>query len=348
MNSPAPANRGKAPGVIAITPGEPAGIGPDLVIQLAQGRQSRPLVVIADEHMLVDRARTLGLPLKIQCLKNPVVKQPAAPGSLYLWPVPLARQVLPGQPSEANAEALLEALRLATQGCLEHTFQAMITGPVNKAVINNAGIPFTGHTEFIADLCRVELPVMLLTGGGMRVALATTHLALREVSDAITREHIEAVLTVLARDLQRSFGISEPRILVLGLNPHAGEDGHLGTEEIHSIRPAINSLVQQGVHVQGPVPADTAFLPECLRNIDAVLAMYHDQGLPVLKHAGFSEAVNITLGLPVIRTSVDHGTALELAGTGRADGGSLRAALDAAVQIAANWAANQAAAATAG
>lgn len=336
MDSPTREARRKTPDAIAITPGEPAGIGPDLVIQLAQEQQSRPLVVFADEQMLADRADTLGLPLKIKRLTTLAVREPAASGSLYLWPVPLARQVTPGHPSAANAKALLETLRLATRGCLERHFQAMVTGPVNKAMINNAGIPFTGHTEFIAGLCRVDLPVMLLTGGGMRVALATTHLALREVSDTITREHIENVLLVLAKDLQRSFLISRPRILVLGLNPHAGEDGHLGTEEIHSLRPAIKTLSQQGFHVEGPIPADTAFLPARLHNIDAVLAMYHDQGLPVLKHAGFGEAVNITLGLPVIRTSVDHGTALDLAATGRAEISSFRSALRIAAQMADN------------
>jgi len=336
MNKRSPDHSLPPPAAIAITPGEPAGIGPDLVLQIAQLPHSQPLVVFADEQLLRKRAQLLGLPLNILQYTKAVGSEPAEPGSIYLSPVPLARQPSPGQPNAANAESLLEALRQATRGCLEGRFQAMVTGPINKAMINNAGFTFTGHTEFIAELCQVELPVMLLIGGNLRVALATTHMALREVSARISQQHIEQVLTVLIDDLQRSFKIADPRILVLGLNPHAGEDGFLGTEEIDSIRPAVDKLIRQGRRIEGPVPADTAFLPARLQNIDAVLSMYHDQGLPVLKHAGFGEAVNITLGLPVIRTSVDHGTALELAGSGQAQIGSFRSALHLAQQIAAN------------
>ncbi len=321
---------------IAVTPGEPAGIGPDLLIRIVQEQQRVPMVAIADEQLLLERARILNLPLEIHRMDNPRVNTPAPAGSLYLQPLPLVCQTPPGQPDAANAESLLEALRQATEGCLAGHFRAMVTGPINKAMINKAGIPFTGHTEFIADLCRAEQPVMLLTGGILRVALATTHMPLSEVSQAITQDRIEGILTILIEDLKRLFNIHQPRILVLGLNPHAGESGHLGAEEINSIQPAITRLNKQGFHVEGPAPADTAFLPARLRDIDAVLAMYHDQGLPVLKRVGFGQAVNITLGLPIIRTSVDHGTALELAGTDCADIGSFKTALDTAVLLAEN------------
>ncbi len=326
---------------IAVTPGEPAGIGPDLVIQLSQSRQPQPLIVIADEQMLRDRAALLELPLEIQLLSDFTVSKPAPPASLYLWSAPLSNQVPPGHPSSSNANSLLDALRIATQGCLDGHFKAMVTGPINKAMINNAGIPFTGHTEFIADLCQSKQPVMLLTGGNLRVALATTHLPLNAVSNAISQESLEHILKILIHDLTTSFNIPHPRVLVLGLNPHAGECGHLGTEEIDSIQPAIESLSRQGFAVEGPVPADTAFLPTRLEDIDVVLAMYHDQGLPVLKFAGFGTAVNITLGLPVIRTSVDHGTALDLAGRGQADLGSFQSALNMAITMAENRAATQ-------
>jgi len=326
---------------IAITPGEPAGIGPDLVIQLSQCRQPQPLIVIADEQLLRDRATLLELPLEILHLSDFSVSEPAPPANLYLWSVPLSNQVAPGQPSSTNANSLLDALRIATRGCLDGHFKAMVTGPINKAMINDAGIPFTGHTEFIADLCQSEQPVMLLTGGNLRVALATTHMPINAVSNAISQERLEQILKILIHDLTTSFNIPHPRVLVLGLNPHAGEGGHLGTEEIDSICPAIESLSKQGFAVEGPVPADTAFLPARLKGIDVVLAMYHDQGLPVLKFAGFGTAVNTTLGLPIIRTSVDHGTALDLAGSGRADLGSFQAALKLAITMAENRAATQ-------
>ncbi len=315
------------PQAIAITPGEPAGIGPDIVIELAQEYHDQPLVILADEQLLRERAKILGLPLNIEILQSPSISEPAPAGTIYLRPVPLAFSTPPGQPHESNAKALLDALSYAAQGCIEGHYKAMVTGPINKAMINKAGISFTGHTEYIAGICHKDLPVMMLTSGDLRVALATTHLALNNVSQAITETLIERVLRILIQDLKYSFNIPEPRIQVLGLNPHAGENGFIGTEEIISISPAISSLAAQGHHVVGPVPADTAFLPARLQNFDAVLAMYHDQGLPVLKYAGFGQAVNCTLGLPVIRTSVDHGTALELAGTGQADSGSFKTAL---------------------
>jgi len=248
--------------------------------------------------------------------------------------VPLARPATPGQPDPASAPAVLAMLRRAAEGCLEGEFAAMVTAPVHKAVINDAGLPFSGHTEFLAGITGGE-PVMLLAADKLRVALATTHLPLAEVPRAITAERVQRVLRVLDYDLRTRFGIAEPRILVAGLNPHAGEGGHLGREEIEVIEPALARLRREGLELEGPLPADTLFTPRRLENADAVLAMYHDQGLPVLKFAGFGRAVNITLGLPVVRTSVDHGTALDLAGTGKAESGSLVAALEAALELAA-------------
>jgi 4-hydroxythreonine-4-phosphate dehydrogenase len=244
-----------------------------------------------------------------------------------------AADLQPGRLTPRNAAYVLATLTAATRACLAGEFDALVTGPVNKASINEAGTPFTGHTEFIAELTGGE-PVMLLTAPGLRVALATTHLPLTEVSRAITMTGLRRTLRILHRDLVERFGIPDPRILVAGLNPHAGEAGHLGREEIDIIVPALEALRQEGLNLTGPLPADTLFLPPLLAEADAVLAMYHDQGLPVLKHLGFGRAVNITLGLPIIRTSVDHGTALDLAGSGRADPGSLLAAIDAAADLA--------------
>ncbi|MFB1487522.1 MULTISPECIES: 4-hydroxythreonine-4-phosphate dehydrogenase PdxA [unclassified Thiocapsa] len=312
--------------MIAITPGEPAGIGPDLVVRLAQEPSDTPMVAIADPDLLAERAQRLGLPLHIERYEDGDAFPPAQPGYLAVLPVALRHAVSPGRLNPANAPYVLDTLRIACDACLEGTFKALVTGPVHKGVINDAGLPFTGHTEFLAERCGAE-PVMMLVTPGLRVALVTTHLPLREVSAAITREHLTRVIRILHRDLSSRFGIPEPRILVCGLNPHAGEGGHLGREEIEVIEPVLNTLHGLGWHLIGPLPADTAFVPDKLAHADAVLAMYHDQGLPVLKHLGFGQAVNITLGLPIIRTSVDHGTALDLAGTDRADLGSLRAAV---------------------
>jgi 4-hydroxythreonine-4-phosphate dehydrogenase len=315
--------------MIALTPGEPAGIGPDLVVRLAQEPSAAGLLVIADPDLLAERARRLGLPLEIERVARdrPSVT-PSRPGRLMVLPVETTHPVTPGQLDPANARYVLDTLRIACDGCLDGRFDALVTGPVHKGVINDAGLPFTGHTELLAERCGAE-PVMLLAIAHprLRVALATTHLPLRAVSEALTRERLTGVLRILHGDLVARFGIAHPRILVCGLNPHAGEGGHLGTEEIEVITPVLRALRADGMDLVGPLPADTAFLPERLATADALLAMYHDQGLPVLKHLGFGQAVNITLGLPIIRTSVDHGTALDLAGTDRADLGSLRAAI---------------------
>jgi 4-hydroxythreonine-4-phosphate dehydrogenase len=320
---------------IAVTPGEPAGIGPDLVLALAADAAAASIVVIADPDMLAARARHLGLDVRLEIVHDAAPATPAPPDVLRVHPVRQVRQVRPGHPEAANAPALLEALDIAVDGCLAGRYAALVTGPLNKAVINDAGIAFTGHTEYLAARCGGQHPVMLLAGGGLRVALVTTHLALRNVADGIDAATLERVLHVLHTDLQRRFAIAQPRIMVLGLNPHAGEGGHLGDEEIRVIVPVLDKLRGRGFDLIGPVPADTAFNPERLRGIDAVLAMYHDQGLPVLKYASFGSAVNITLGLPIIRTSVDHGTAFDLAGSGRADAGSLREAIASASRMAA-------------
>lgn len=318
---------------IALTVGEPAGIGPDLVVTLAQQSRSFPLVAIGDPELLQQRARQLQLPLTVkEYAKGKAVS--TRPGELSVAAIPLAAVCRPGVLDATNADAVLATLRRATDGCLGGEFAAMVTAPVQKSVIAESGTPFSGHTEFLAEHCGGVKPVMLLCTDTLRVALLTTHLSLRSVPDAITFSAIDRVVRIVDRDLRRLFGIMDPRIAVLGLNPHAGENGHLGREEISVIEPALRALRSDGLQVSGPLPADSAFTPAALAQCDVVVAMYHDQGLPVLKHAGFGHAVNVTLGLPVVRTSVDHGTALELAGTGRADGGSLQAALDLAVAMA--------------
>ena len=314
------------PQPVVITPGEPAGIGPDLLIQLAQQALPYPPVVIADPDMLQERARTLGLKLDIQLFngRTPAHHQAA---SLQVLPVKLSQPVQPGKLDIRNATYVLESIRRAVAGCLDGTFSALVTGPLHKGIINESGVPFTGHTEFLAELSHTPQVVMMLATTGLRVALATTHLPLCKVSEAITASHLENTLRILHHDMQTRFGIPQPRILVCGLNPHAGEGGHLGREEIEIIEPVLQKLRLENMDLAGPLPADTTFTPERLAQADAVLCMYHDQGLPVLKHLGFGKAINITLGLPFIRTSVDHGTALELAGTGQAQTGSLEAAL---------------------
>lgn len=318
---------------IALTSGEPAGIGPELCIAIAQRPWDCALVCIADRDLLVERAARIGLPLEIRPY-DPKRVAAHEPGVLTVAHSPLAATAKPGTLDPANASYVLALLDTALVGCVQHEFDAMVTAPVQKSVINDAGIAFTGHTEYLAHHCGIERPVMLLVAGDLRVALATTHLPLARVSAAITPRTLHEVLDVLAVDLGRLFGLAEPRIAVCGLNPHAGEGGHLGTEEIDVIIPAIAAARSRGVHAVGPLPADTVFVPRHLQDYDAVLAMYHDQGLPVLKHAGFDRAVNVTLGLPLIRTSVDHGTALDLAGTGKADSGSLSAALTLAIDMA--------------
>jgi len=317
------------PLVIALTPGEPAGVGPDIAVRLAQQPPAYALVLIADPAMLEARAQQLRLAFATREWKG---RDAAGPG-VYVLPTKAKHPVKSGQLDVANAPYVIETLRTAVAGCLRGEFDALVTGPVHKGIINDAGIAFTGHTELLAAQSGVAQPVMMLACPGLRVALATIHLPLAAVPGAITRERLTAVLEVLHHDLRNRFGIADPRILVCGLNPHAGESGHLGREEIEVIEPVLRSLSARGMRLRGPVPADTAFIPAQLADVDAVLAMYHDQGLPVLKHHDFAHAVNITLGLPFVRTSVDHGTALELAGSGKADSSSLDAALDLAIEL---------------
>ncbi len=317
---------------LAVTPGEPAGIGPDLLLQVIQTGCPHELVAIADPQMLEERARQLGLDLRLRPLEDS--PRPLAPGELTIAPCPLAVTARPGQVDKQNAPAIIQSLDLAIGGCLDKSYSALITGPINKAVINDAGIPFSGHTEYLADHSNTEQVVMMLATEDLRVALATTHLPLSEVAGTITPELLEACLRILQRELIEKFAIAQPRILVCGLNPHAGENGHLGREEITIITPLLKKLNAEGFNLSGPLPADTLFTAKYLDEADAVLAMYHDQGLPVLKYQGFGKAVNITLGLPFIRTSVDHGTALELAGSGRASTGSLAYAIDCAARLA--------------
>ncbi len=311
---------------LALTAGEPAGIGPDLLVQMAQfpGRAQR--IVIGDPQVLEERARRLGLPLDLRTFDPDARPEPSAAGRLEVLAIPTAAAVIPGRLDPANAGHVLSMLEAAASGCLAGTFDAMVTGPVHKGVINEAGHAFTGHTEWLAARAGGVRPVMLLVAGSLRVALATTHLPLREVADAITEPLLLEILEILHDGLRHDFGIPHPRISVCGLNPHAGEQGVLGSEDDAVIAPALQKLRERGLDLRGPLPADTAFTPRVLAGADAVLAMYHDQGLPVLKHAGFGQAVNVTLGLPFIRTSVDHGTALDLAGTGMADPGSFQAA----------------------
>lgn len=320
---------------IALTPGEPAGIGPDITLQLSRCALEADVVVFADPEMLAERARRLGLKVVLH-VRDTHYREALQPGHLKVVPVPAAQPAQAGELNPANAGYVLDCLRRACQGCLAGDYDALVTGPVHKGVINDAGIPFSGHTEFLAELTHTPQVVMMLATPALRVALATTHLPLAEVSRAITRPRLEGVIRILQRDLQARFGLAEPRILVCGLNPHAGEGGHLGREEVDMLIPLLDSLREEGLRLTGPVPADTAFTRTSLAQADVVLAMYHDQGLPVLKAQGFGDAVNITLGLPIIRTSVDHGTALSLAGSGQAHSNSLHRALSVACEMAAH------------
>ena len=318
--------------VLAITSGEPAGIGPDLCLQIAQQEHANKLVVLADKSLLEQRAAQLGLNIQLHEYTGEQL-QPLPAGHLCVLHIPLNQPVEAGRLNPANSIYVLNLLSRAMQGCQSGEFGGLVTAPVHKGIINDAGIHFTGHTEFFAEQTHTPLVVMMLAGGGMRVALVTTHLALRAVPDAITATLLESVLRIIDRDLAWRFGITSPRILVAGLNPHAGEGGYLGREEIDVIIPVLDKLRAEGFNVSAPLPADTLFTPQRLSQCDCVLAMYHDQGLPVLKHASFGHGVNITLGLPIIRTSVDHGTALELAGTGQADAGSLLEAIQMATEM---------------
>jgi 4-hydroxythreonine-4-phosphate dehydrogenase len=318
---------------IALTPGEPAGIGPDLIITLAQQAQAHEIVAIADPHLLQTRAQQLGFHLQLREINLHDIPRPSAAGELAILPVALAEPAIPGKLNVRNAPYILHTLDAAIEGCVAGHFAALVTGPVQKSIINDAGIAFSGHTEYLAEKTHTAKVVMMLATDGLRVALATTHLPLKDVAAAITEAELTQVTEILHRDMQVQFGIVQPRILVCGLNPHAGEGGHLGREEIDIIEPVLKQLRARGMNLIGPLPADTLFTPKYLDHADAVLAMYHDQGLPVLKYKGFGQAVNITLGLPIIRTSVDHGTALDLAASGKADLGSLRTALSYALAM---------------
>lgn len=318
---------------IAITPGEPAGIGPDLTLALLQRRWPAQLVLFADGAMLRQRAALLGLPLELIDY-DPGNQQLLAEGQAFLVDIPAGARVEPGKLDVANGRYVVETLRQASEKNISGEFDAVVTGPVNKGIINQAGVSFSGHTEYFAQQANTPDVVMMLATEGLRVVLATTHIPLAYVAKAITRERLHKVIRIVNTDLKLKFGIKHPKIFVCGLNPHAGEGGHIGNEEQLVIAPALEELRQEGMQLVGPLPADTIFQPKYLNEADAVLAMYHDQGLPVLKYKGFGASVNITLGLPFIRTSVDHGTALDLAGTGQADAGSFMLALEKAIAMA--------------
>lgn len=317
---------------IAITPGEPAGIGPDLALSLATQTWPAQLVLLADQVMLAERAKLLNLAIEL----IPFEQQETllAAGQIYVQHVPCEAPVIAGQLDVNNGRYVVETLRQACEGNMQELFDAVVTGPVNKGIINKAGISFSGHTEYFALQSNTSDVVMMLATDGLRVTLATTHIPLAYVAKAITPERLQKVIHIIHTDLQLKFGIKAPKIYVCGLNPHAGEDGHLGREEIEVISPTLDLLRTEGLNVIGPLPADTIFQAKYLEDADTILTMYHDQGLPVLKFKGFSKSMNITLGLPFIRTSVDHGTALDLAGTGQADAGSFHYALDEAIKLA--------------
>ncbi len=320
---------------IIITTGEPAGIGPDITVQIAQENINADIVAIGDPDLLQDRASALGLPLSLNEFDD-AHRQKHVAKSLRIIPLKTETHTIAGKLDSHNAEYVLALLKTACTACLNNEFDAIVTAPVQKSIINDAGITFSGHTEFLAGLCHQATPVMMLANKLLKVALVTTHLPLSKVSAAITKDKLTQVLQIVDNDLRDKFSINKPRILVCGLNPHAGENGHLGNEENEIIIPVINTLKDQGLDLTGPQPADTAFTPEMIDGFDVIVAMYHDQGLPVLKSLGFGETVNITLGLPIVRTSVDHGTALHLAGTGNASYSSLMQAIQCAIDISCN------------
>lgn len=321
---------------IAITSGEPSGIGPDIILSALQSNFDARLVVVADPQLLRSRAQQLGLDINVVELHDTQQAQPHQPGTIQVYPLTLGTPAIAGKLDVRNAPYVLNTLRVTGEGCLDGTFDAVVTPPVHKGVLCEVGQHFSGHTEFFQQLCDSPQVVMMLASDAMRVALVTTHLPLKDVPAAITPSAITTVVHALHHDLKTRFGCESPNILVCGLNPHAGEDGHLGREEIETIIPTLNALREEGIRLEGPLPADTLFQPKYLAHADCVLAMYHDQGLPVLKYSGFGNAVNITLGLPIIRTSVDHGTALDLAGTGQASDGSLKVAIENAIMMATN------------
>jgi 4-hydroxythreonine-4-phosphate dehydrogenase len=319
---------------IVITSGEPAGVGPDACVSLAQRDWEADLVIAADADLLAATAAALQLPLTLERYDATRLPKPHRNGTLQVMHIPTRCQVVPGHPDVRNAAYVIEMLDRACDGCTNGEFAAMVTAPVQKSTLMDAGYRFSGHTEYLAERTRAALPVMLLVNDQLRVALVTTHLALSDVPRAITADRLRATLRIVNMDLERHFSLQPPRIAVLGLNPHAGEAGHLGREELDIIEPVIAELQGEGMNLQGPIPADTAFTPRFLKTVDVIVAMYHDQGLPVIKHVGFGNAVNMTLGLPILRTSVDHGTALKLARSGQADTGSLSAAVALAIDLA--------------
>ena len=319
---------------LALTVGEPGGIGPDLTVMLAQSEHSHQIIAICDPELLKRRAQLLDKELTVKIFDGASM-QVAKAGEIWVHPIKLAQAEVAGELNQANGQYVLDTLSHAAQGCLDGTYHAMVTAPVHKGIINEAGIPFTGHTEFLEDYTHSERVVMMLATKGLMVALVTTHLPLKDVAAAVTDERLSQIINVLDKDLKQYFALPNANILVCGLNPHAGEGGHMGREEIDVIEPCLNQLRQQGITLTGPLPADTLFTNKVLEQGDVVLAMYHDQGLPVLKFKGFGQAANITLGLPIIRTSVDHGTALDLVGTGKANPGSLQTAIDYALHMSA-------------
>ncbi len=322
---------------IAYTPGEPAGIGLDLCVLAARKCFSCEIIVFGDYDLLVDRAKQLGIPLTISTVDFSVPPKSNLANELKIVPIPCQSNTVLGKPNAESVPYILKTIDQAVRSCMTGCVDALVTGPIHKGIINSAGISFSGHTEYIAGITG-GIPVMMLVAPALRVALVTTHLPLSSVSAAITSKRIKTILRILNGDLIHRFGIANPRILVCGLNPHAGEGGYIGREDIDVIEPALTSLSKEGLCLEGPLPADTLFTPKYLEQADVIVAMYHDQGLPVLKHIGFGQAVNITLGLPIIRTSVDHGTALDLAGSGRVDTGSLIAAIHAAIDMVENHA----------
>ena len=321
---------------IAITPGEPAGIGPDLAVAIAQQNWPVQLVIVGCRKVMTERAEQLGLPLSLVDYDSNATPQPQQAGTLTIKDIPTEAEVVAGELNPSNGAYVVETLRVASEINISGEFDAIVTGPVHKGLINKAGIAFSGHTEYFAHQANCSDVVMMLATPGLRVALVTTHIPLAYVSKAITPERLQKVTRILDNDLREKFGIEQPKIYACGINPHAGEDGHLGREEIEVMNPAFAELRDEGINVIGPLPADTIFQEKYLQDADAILSMYHDQGLPVLKYKGFGSSVNITLGLPFVRTSVDHGTALELAGTNQAEAGSMIEAIQAAIDLAEN------------
>jgi 4-hydroxythreonine-4-phosphate dehydrogenase len=319
---------------IAVTPGEPAGIGPDLTIDLAYSSWPAKLVVFADPNLMKARAKQLNKPLKLIDYRADKDQPVQKPGELYIHPIEAPATVIPGELNSENGRYVVETLSQAGQANISGEFDAAVTGPVHKGIINKSGVSFSGHTEFFAQQANTNDVVMLLVTEGLRVAMVTTHIPLAYVAKAITAERLEKVIRIIHSEFRLKFGIEKPQIYVCGLNPHAGEGGHLGSEEIETIEPTLEALRDNGISLVGPLPADTIFQPKYTDQADVILAMYHDQGLPVLKHKGFGSSVNITLGLPFIRTSVDHGTALDLAGTGEAHSGSFKLAVQHAIDMA--------------